>query len=79
VALQHRIATPTHLCHRQHHQRRSVAAACPPTTTDCHCTPCLLCLPCSIALLYWSVFFVAVSYHIKWLKFTGKRNDVLGW
>jgi hypothetical protein len=30
-------------------------------------------------LLYWSVVFIATSYHLKWLKLTGKRNDVLGW
>lgn len=36
-------------------------------------------LPCSIILLYWSVVFVAVSYHIKWLRLKGRRNDVLGW
>ncbi|EFN60141.1 hypothetical protein CHLNCDRAFT_133550 [Chlorella variabilis] len=33
----------------------------------------------SILLLYWSVVFVALSYHIKWLKLKGRRNDVLGW
>ena len=40
----------------------------------------LLLLPlCSIVLLYWSAFLVGVSYHVKWLQFRGKRNDVLGW
>ncbi|KAL4853125.1 hypothetical protein ACK3TF_005902 [Chlorella vulgaris] len=33
----------------------------------------------SILLLFWSVVCVALSYHIKWLKLRGKRNDVLGW
>lgn len=33
----------------------------------------------SILLLYWSVVFVAVSYHFKWLKLRGRRNDVWGW
>jgi len=39
-----------------------------------HLSPC-----CSIALLYWSVVFVAISYHIKWFVLRGRRNDVLGW
>lgn len=36
-------------------------------------------LPCSVLLLYWSVAFVALSYHIDWLRLWGRRNDVLGW
>jgi hypothetical protein len=68
-----------HLCHRHHHHQRRAAAPPAPVHRPPPATARWLCLPCSIALLYWSVFFVAVSYHIKWLKFTGKRNDVLGW
>lgn len=33
----------------------------------------------SIVLLYWSIVFVALSYHIKWFRLRGRRNDVLGW
>lgn len=43
------------------------------------CIPASPCLPRSIVLLYWSVAFVALSYHIKWFRLQGRRNDVLGW
>lgn len=33
----------------------------------------------AVLLLYWSVVYVSLTGHLKWLKFKGKRNDVLAW
>lgn len=30
-------------------------------------------------LFYWSVAFVSVTGHLKWLRFSGPRSDILAW
>lgn len=33
----------------------------------------------AVLSLYYSVALIAATYRLKWLNFTGRRNDVLGW
>jgi hypothetical protein len=33
----------------------------------------------AVLLYYWSLTLFAITYHVRWLDFRGKRNDVLGW
>lgn len=33
----------------------------------------------SMLLFYWSVVYVSLTYHLKWLQFRGPRSDILAW